>query len=183
MSRGIIACSLDDGDELIAARLTTGQDYVFIATRQGQGIRFAEGDVRPMGRPARGVRGINLAKDDQVVACIIAREKDLVLSISEFGYGKRTSIEAYRLQSRGGKGVINMKTTEKTGKVVAVISVTDESKLLVITERGRVIRIGSDGIRQTGRSAQGVRIIDTGDGDRVASVSLIENEHRSDVGE
>jgi DNA gyrase subunit A len=173
MSRGIIACSLDDGDELIAARLTTGQDYVFIATRQGQGIRFAEGDVRPMGRPARGVRGINLAKDDQVVACIIAREKDLVLSISEFGYGKRTSIEAYRLQSRGGKGVINMKTTKKTGPVVDVLNVKEDTDLMIITKEGKIIRIEAADIRQAGRSAQGVRLVKMDAGDAVADASVV----------
>jgi DNA gyrase subunit A len=101
-----------------------------------------------------------------------------MLSISECGYGKRTDVGMYRHQSRGGKGVINMKTTEKTGKVMGVVPVMDESKLLVITRKGKLIRIGSDGIRQTGRSAQGVRIIDTGDGDSVADVSLIEREQR-----
>jgi DNA gyrase subunit A len=180
---GIIAMGVDEGDNLIDVKLTDGTQKIFLATHDGMAILFDEADVRDMGRAARGVRGITLGKGDFVVSVSVCRGEELMLAVSEGGYGKRTQLSEYRFQGRGGKGVINMKTTEKTGKVVAVISVTDESKLLVITERGRVIRIGSDGIRQTGRSAQGVRIIDTGDGDRVASVSLIENEHRSDVGE
>jgi DNA gyrase subunit A len=174
MSRGIIACSLDDDDELIGARLTTGEDYIFIATKEGQAIRFAESDVRPMGRPARGVRGIHLVDKDEVVACVIAREKgDLMLSISELGYGKRTAIEVYRLQSRGGKGVINMKTTNKTGPVVDVLNVKEDTDLMIITKDGKIIRIESANIRQAGRSAQGVRLVKMEEGDSVADASVV----------
>ena len=141
-------------------------------------IVFEETDVRDMGRQARGVRGINLGAKDYVVSAAVVRGDEKMLSISEAGYGKRTDLDAYRFQSRGGKGVINMKTTEKTGNVVGAFPVTEDSKMLLITGRGRLIRVSTDEIRQTGRSAQGVKIIDTGDGDRVASVSLIEREQR-----
>ncbi len=173
---GIIAMGVDDDDELIAVQFTDGSKKIFLATHEGIAIVFAETDVRDMGRQARGVRGINLEEGDYVVTAAVMRGDEQVLSIAEGGYGKRTDLTAYRFQSRGGKGVINMKTTEKTGKVVGAFPVNDESKLLVITERGKLIRIACDSIRQTGRSAQGVKLIDTGDGDRVASVSLIERE-------
>jgi DNA gyrase subunit A len=173
---GIIAMGVDEDDELIAVQVTDGSKLIFLATHEGIAITFRESDVRDMGRQARGVRGITLESGDYVVTAAVMKGDEQVLSIAEGGYGKRTQITEYRRQSRGGKGVINMKTTEKTGKVVGAFPVTDESKLLVITERGKLIRIGCDSIRQTGRSAQGVKLIDTGDGDRVASVSLIEKE-------
>jgi DNA gyrase subunit A len=173
---GIIAMGVDDDDELIAVQVTDGSKKIFLATHEGIAITFRETDVRDMGRQARGVRGITLEGDDYVVTAAVMRGDEQVLSIAEGGYGKRTELSEYRLQTRGGKGVINMKTTEKTGKVVGAFPVNDESKLLVITERGKLIRIACDSIRQTGRSAQGVKLIDTGDGDRVASVSLIERE-------
>jgi DNA gyrase subunit A len=147
---------------------------IFLATHEGMAIVFEETGVRDMGRQARGVRGISLGEGDYVVSAAVMKGDEQVLSIAEGGYGKRTDLIAYRFQSRGGKGVINMKTTEKTGKVVGAFPVSDESKVLVISERGKLIRIGCDSIRQTGRSAQGVKLIDAGTGDRVASVSLIE---------
>jgi DNA gyrase subunit A len=182
-SNGIIAMGVDDGDELIAVQTTDGTKKIFLATHLGMAILFEESDVRDMGRQARGVRGISLGKDDYVVSVSVVTGDEQMLSISECGYGKRTDVGMYRHQSRGGKGVINMKTTEKTGKVMGVVPVMEESKLLVITRKGKLIRIGSDGIRQTGRSAQGVRIIDTGDGDSVADVSLIEREQREAAAE
>ena len=175
---GIIAMGVDDDDELIAVNTTDGTQKIFLATHEGMAIVFEEGGVRDMGRQARGVRGINLSAGDYVVSAAVMRGDEQVLSIAEGGYGKRTEVTAYRIQSRGGKGVINMKTTEKTGLVVGAFPVSDESKILVISEKGKLIRIGCDSIRQTGRSAQGVKIIDTGDGDRVAGVSLIEREVR-----
>jgi DNA gyrase subunit A len=171
---GIIAMGVDDDDELIAVAVTDGTKKIFLATHEGMAIVFEETDVRDMGRQARGVRGISLGAGDYVVSAAVMRGDEQVLSIAEGGYGKRTDLVAYRFQSRGGKGVINMKTTDKTGKVVGAFPVSDESKVLVISERGKLIRIGCDSIRQTGRSAQGVKLIDAGVGDRVASVSLIE---------
>ena len=129
-----------------------------------------------MGRATRGVRGIDLRKDDYVVAlcAVSADDSEKMLSVSEQGFGKQTSITTYRLQSRGGKGVINMKTTEKTGKVVAVFPVDEESEIMIITQQGMLIRIEADSIRKTGRSASGVRLIKTDGGDMVTSASLVD---------
>jgi len=170
---GIIALSVDEGDELISAQLSTGAQEVFIATREGMAIRFPEDGVRPMGRAARGVRGISLSAHDHVVSTEIVDTEDLVLSISELGYGKRTPVGIYRLQTRGGKGVINMKTTKKTGSVVAVLRVKETTDLMIITKEGKIIRIESDNIRQAGRSTQGVRLVRMEEGDAVAAASLV----------
>lgn len=129
-----------------------------------------------MGRATRGVRGISLRPDDYVVSVcpVSADDNERMLSVSEQGYGKQTSITTYRLQSRGGRGVINMKTTEKTGKVVAVFPVEDDSEIMIITQQAKLIRIEANHIRKTGRSAQGVRLIKTDEGDMVTSASLVE---------
>ncbi|MFN2500055.1 MAG: DNA gyrase subunit A [Pyrinomonadaceae bacterium] len=175
-SNGIIAINIDESDQLLDVVLTDGTKRIFIATHNGLAIRFDEKNVRPMGRATRGVRGINLRADDYVVSVcpVSADDSEKMLSVSELGYGKQTPITTYRLQSRGGKGVINMKTTEKTGKVVAVFPVDVESEIMIITQQGKLIRIEADSIRKTGRSAQGVRLIKTEEGDRVTSASLVE---------
>jgi DNA gyrase subunit A len=175
-SNGINAINVDDGDELLDVVLTDGKKRIFIATHNGLAIRFDESDVRPMGRATRGVRGIDLRKDDFVVSlCAVSPDdSERMLSVSEQGFGKQTKITDYRFQSRGGKGVINMKTTEKTGKVVAVFPVDDESEIMIITQQGKLIRIEAADIRKTGRGAQGVRLIKTDGGDRVTSASLVE---------
>jgi DNA gyrase subunit A len=170
---GIIALTLDEGDELISAQLSNGKQEVFIATERGMAIRFSEEDVRPMGRNARGVRGIDLEEGDRVVSTEILGEDDLILSISALGYGKRTPKTSYRLQSRGGKGVINMKTTAKTGAVVAVLRVKETTDLMIITKEGKIIRIESNEIRQAGRSTQGVRLVRMEEGDSVAAASVV----------
>jgi DNA gyrase subunit A len=173
MSRGIIALSLDEGDELIAARLSSGSDFIFLATHEGMAIRFSESDVRAMGRQARGVRAMGLEEGDYLVSAEVVGEEGLTLSISENGYGKRTPLNHYRLQSRAGKGVINMKTTHKTGKVVASLSVREDSDLMIITKDGKIIRIESAEIRQVGRSTQGVRVVRMEEGDQVAAACVI----------
>jgi len=175
-SGGIIAMGIDDGDELIAAEITDGEKKIFLATHEGMAICFDESDVRPMGRPAYGVRGITLGKNDYVISVAAVTDDTEMLSISEHGYGKRTELEEYRFQSRGGKGVINMKTSERNGLVVAVLPVTDDSQVLIITSQGKLIRVEAKGIRVSGRSTQGVKLIDTSDGDSVASASLIEQQ-------
>jgi DNA gyrase subunit A len=147
MSRGIIAIGLDDGDELMGVRMSNGTNCIFLASRNGQAIRFQESDVRPMGRPARGVRAMNLGKDDELVGMEVVGEEGLILSVSEMGYGKRTPLGYYRLTGRGGKGVINMKVTGKTGKVVAVMEVKEDSDIIIITKEGKIIRIESNEIR------------------------------------
>ena len=175
-TNGINAVNVDDDDELLDVVLTDGTKRIFIATHDGIAIRFDEEDVRPMGRAARGVRGIGLRAGDYVVSVcpVSADDSERMLSISEQGYGKQTKISDYRLQSRGGRGVINMKATEKTGKVVAVFPVEDESEMMIITQHGKLIRIEANDIRKTGRSASGVRLIKTEGGDRVTSASLLD---------
>ena len=173
MARGIIAVSLDEGDELIAARLTNGDNYIFLGSHDGQAIRFAEGQVRAMGRPARGVRGMDLEEGDYLVGMEIVEEEGLILSISENGFGKRTRLTDYRLQSRGGKGVINMKTSTRNGKVVGILSVKEDSDLMIVSKNGKIIRLESAEIRQAGRSTQGVRLVRMEDDDQVAAASVI----------
>jgi DNA gyrase subunit A len=175
-ANGINAINIDDGDELLNVFVTDGTKQIFIATHDGMAIRFDETDARPLGRVARGVRGIALRKDDFVVsACAVSKdESERMLSISEQGFGKQTKVGTYRLQSRAGKGVINMKTTKKTGKVVAVFPVDENSEVIIITQQAKLIRLETDQIRQTGRSAQGVMLIRMNDGDMVTSASLID---------
>ncbi len=176
MSRGIIAMNVDDGDELIGAKQTTGQDTIFLATHEGMAIRFPESDVRDMGRQARGVRAMALAKGDYIVGVEVVGEKELILSVTEKGYGKRTPITQYRLQSRAGKGVINVKTTARNGKVVSSLSVTEDSEVMLITQQGKIARLDSAKIRESGRSSQGVRLINLGEDDQLAAACLIRAE-------
>jgi DNA gyrase subunit A len=181
-SNGIIAINVDEGDCLLDVVLTDGTKRIFIATHNGLAIRFDEKNVRPMGRATRGVRGIDLRQDDYVVSVcpVSAEDKERMLSVSEQGYGKQTPITTYRLQSRGGKGVINMKTTEKTGKVVAVFPVEDDAEIMIITQQGKLIRLEAADIRKTGRSAQGVRLIKTDPNDKVTSASLVEADEETE---
>jgi DNA gyrase subunit A len=176
LSRGIIAMSIEEGDELIAARLTSGRDTVFLATHEGMAIRFPESDVRDMGRQAYGVYSMDLEKGDYIVGMQVVGDKELILSVTEKGYGKRTQITAYRLQSRAGKGVINVKTAERNGKVVGVLSVTDESEVMIISAQGKITRLDAGSIRESGRSAQGVRLINLEEGDVVAAACLVKSE-------
>ena len=175
-ANGINAINIDEGDELLNVFVTDGTKQIFIATHEGMAIRFDENDARPLGRVARGVRGINLRAEDFVVsACAVSTdESERMLSISEQGFGKQTKVGTYRLINRAGRGVINMKTTKKTGKVVAVFPVDENSEVIIITQQAKLIRLDTDKIRQTGRSAQGVKLINVNDGDMVTSASLID---------
>ncbi|HCT62144.1 MULTISPECIES: DNA gyrase subunit A [Acidobacterium] len=187
MARGIIAIGIDEEDELMGATITDGSQIVFLATHEGMAIRFDENDVRSMGRPARGVRGIDLGKKDHVVG-MAATPKDrgvgddgkacacLILSVTQNGYGKRTDVDEYRLQTRGGKGVINVKTTAKNGKVVSIQLVDDTSELMVISQYGKIIRIDTKGVRAAGRSTQGVRLLNLDTEDKVAAAVVIPPE-------
>jgi DNA gyrase subunit A len=181
MSRGIIALSLDEGDELLGARLTLGDNYIFLGTHEGKAIRFQESDVRAMGRPARGVRAMDLAEGDYIIGAEVVEKEGLILSISESGYGKRTELEEYRLTARGGKGVINMKVTPRIGKVVAILSVKEDTDLMIITRDGKIIRLESGEIRQAGRSTQGVRLVRMEEGDQVAGAAVIPDEETGTV--
>jgi len=230
MSRGIIAIGVDKDDELIAVRVTDGKQVIFLATHDGLSIRFNEGDVRSMGRPAYGVRGVDLRKDDYVVGVAVtpsaearnqqrrdlavaagltkdaekaiaaapATEQEqldsaaraklekldeklglapcLILTVTEHGYGKRTDVDAYRLQSRGGKGVINLKATPKVGKVSSIQLVTETSELMVISQFGKIIRMDTKTIREAGRSTQGVRLLSLDADDKVAAAVVIPPE-------
>ena len=175
-SNGIIAMGVDEGDELMTVELTDGKKKIFIATNEGMAICFEEDDVRDMGRQARGVRGITLQGDDSVISVVAVNGDEQMLSVTSNGFGKQTALKEYRIQSRGGKGVINIKTTERNGKVVAVMPVTKDSEVLIITSQGKLIRIEAEQIRATGRSAQGVKLIDASGGDTVASASLVEQQ-------
>jgi len=201
---GIIAISLDPNDELIGAKLTDGKQMVFLASRDGQATLFRETEVRSMGRNAGGVNGMDLAKDDFVVSMdavqpdfgIIAKEYNkttqdldelesdeiresltsLMLTVAEKGYGKRTPLAEYRVTSRGGKGVINLKSTERNGPVVAALQVREDSDVMIITGHGKVIRVHAAEIREAGRSTQGVRLLRLEEGDRIAAAAAIFEE-------
>ena len=175
-SRGIVAMKIEEGDELIGAQLTSGRETIFLATHEGMAIRFLERDVRDMGRAAYGVYGMDLDKDDYIVGMEIVGEKELILTVTEKGFGKRTAITEYRLQSRAGKGVINLKTAERNGKVVGVLSVTEESEVMLISQQGKINRLDANDIRESGRSAQGVRLIRLDEGDQVAAACLAKSE-------
>jgi len=174
---GIIAMGVEDGDAVIAVRVTDGSGEIFIGTRGGMAIRFPETDVRPMGRTAYGVRGISLRDEDYVVAMEGVAPGGTLMTVTEHGYGKRTEIDEYRVQSRGGVGVINIATSERNGKVVGVAYVQDDDELLVITQQGMIIRTPTNDVRAIGRATQGVRLIEVEGDDRVVSVArLVEKE-------
>ena len=175
-ARGIIAMNLPDDDELIAAQLTSDKETIVLGTHDGLCIRFGNEDVRQMGRVAYGVRGIRLREGDYVVGMIAAEEEGMILSVTERGYGKRTQIGEYRIQSRGGQGIINVKTTKRNGKVVAIMQVDGDSGLLVITGQGKLIRVVASSIRGVGRSSQGVKLIDLEPEDYVTAATLVEAE-------
>ncbi len=187
MSRGIIAIGIESEDELVAANCTDGNQIVFLATHEGKAIRFEEGDVRSMGRQAYGVRGMNLDRGDYIVGMAVTpkerkkakggeAESNLILSVTEQGYGKRTDVDEYRLTNRGGKGVINLKTTARNGKVVSIMLVNELSEVMVISQFGKIIRIDTKTVRESGRSAQGVRLLHLEEGDRLAAASIIPPE-------
>jgi DNA gyrase subunit A len=170
---GIIAMGVEAGDAVIAVQLTDGSAEVFIGTRNGMAIRFPEVDVRPMGRTAYGVRGITLRDDDYVVAMEAVRPGGTLLTVTEQGYGKRTEIDEYRVQSRGGVGVINISTTDRNGPVVGVAYVQDGDELLLITQQGMILRMETGGVRAIGRATQGVRLIDIEGNDKVVSIAKL----------
>jgi DNA gyrase subunit A len=206
---GIIAISLDEKDELIGAKLTDGKQMIFLASHDGQAILFRETEVRSMGRGAGGVNGMDLAKDDYVVSMdavqpdfeIIRKEykketqdldelesdqireslTSLMLTVAEKGYGKRTPLAEYRVTSRGGKGVINLKSTDRNGPVVAALQVREDSDVMIITGQGKVIRVHSGEIREAGRSTQGVRLLRLEEGDRIAAAAAILEEEEAAV--
>jgi len=179
---GIIALTIDEGDSLIEARLTNGERDLLLASRNGKSIRFPETDVRSVGRPARGVRGISLAEDDEVVGLqsVTANTALALVTVTENGYGKRTDISEYRVQSRGGKGIITIKTSERNGHVVAIRMVEDESDLMFITNRGKLLRTKVKNIRAIGRNTQGVRMMVLEDDELIVSVAKLAEKDTAD---
>ena len=179
---GIIAMGVEEGDSVIAVSISDGNSEIFIGTQDGMAIRFPESDVRPMGRNAYGVRGISLRDDDEVVAMEVLAPGGTILSVTEQGYGKRTELDEYRVQSRGGVGIINIQTSERNGKVVGVTQVTGEDELMLITQQGKILRMASSNIRSIGRATQGVRLIDIEGEDRAVSIARLaeKDEERLD---
>ena len=176
-SGGILAINLDPGDELIGAKLTDGEQDLFLTTRLGMAIRFSESDIRPMGRNARGVRGISLSRDDHVVGMEIVEDQMDILVVTEKGYGKRTPASAYRKQGRGGKGLITVRITQRNGAIVSVRQVSDDDDLMIVTDKGKIIRLRVSDISIVGRITQGVKLIDIeGDERVVAAAPLAEEE-------
>jgi DNA gyrase subunit A len=174
---GIIAADVEPGDAVMAVSLTDGSQEIFLGTRNGMAIRFREGDVRAMGRNARGVRGISLREGDAVVAMEVVQPPGTILTVTEHGYGKRTELEEYRVQSRGGVGIINIATTDRNGHVVGMAFVQDQDELLLITQQGKILRMVTRDIRAIGRNTQGVRLIDMEGDDRVVSIArLVEKD-------
>ena len=173
---GLNAITLDDGEDLIDVKLTDGHSSIILATRNGLAIHFSEDDVRPMGRTAHGVRGILLGVDDIVVSMDTVPENGEVLTATEEGMGKRTMASEYRVQTRGGKGVINLRVTEKTGHVVGALVLLPQQEIIMVTAAGLIIRLTADGISKFGRNAQGVKLIDLNGADKVVAIAVVEEE-------
>ena len=190
---GIIAVNLNEDDRLIDVVYTTGNDHVLLSTARGMAIRFDENDARVMGRSAAGVKGIDLADDDEVIGLVRAEAGADLLTVTERGYGKRTPIDEYlvqsesgvRPQSRGGKGRIDIRTTARNGRAVAVLAVREDDGLMFVTERGLIVRIAAESVRQTGRGTQGVRVVNLKEGDRLISMARVaeSGDEEADGGE
>jgi DNA gyrase subunit A len=177
---GIIAMGVEADDALITAQISDGNGDIFIGTQDGMAIRFPESDVRPMGRTAYGVRGISLREGDAVVAMEVVTPGATLLTVSENGYGKRTELDEYRVQSRGGVGIINIHTTDRNGRVVGIAYVHDDDELMLISQQGKVLRMVVRDIRTIGRATQGVRLIDMEPEDRVVSVARLAEREDED---
>jgi len=174
MKGGIYAIDIRGGDKLIEARLTDGSNDIILGSLYGKAIRFNESDARPMGRKTRGVRGMRLQDDeDKVIGMIVIKRSGTVLAVSENGFGKRTGIDAYPLRKRGGKGVLTIRTTEKVGKMLSIKEVVDTDDLMIITQRGIMIRQSVSKIRSIGRATQGVKLIRLDENDSIASVTRV----------
>jgi DNA gyrase subunit A len=176
---GILAITLEDGDEVMGARRTDGQREVLLSTKAGMIIRFPEDEVRPMGRTAAGVRGIDVDEGDQVIAAETVKEGVTVLTVTERGYGKRTPLDEYRLQGRAGKGIIDIKTAGRNGSVVGMLQVREGDDILVVTTKGKIIRVHADEVTSQGRNTMGVRIIDLDPDDQVGNIARVEAEQAS----
>ena len=183
-SNGINAVNLDEGDKLIAVALTDGQKDIFLASRQGKAIRFSEADARAMGRVTRGVRGMNIDSGDEVISMEVVdptASGSTIFTITENGYGKRTDLDEYRGQSRGGKGLITIKTTTRNGLVVGVMQVSDDNQLMVITDQGKILRVPVAGFSVIGRNTQGVRVMVTETQETIVAVAKLAERDDDDI--
>jgi DNA gyrase subunit A len=175
-SVGIVAVKMREGDELIAVRVTSGEEDIFISTRQGKSIRFHESELRSMGRVATGNIGIRMEPGDEAVGMEALGDGATILTVTENGYGKRTRTEEYRPQSRGGKGIFTIKATERNGPVVYSCQVTDQDQLMIITGHGKIIRLRAGDISVIGRNTQGVKLIDLGENEKAVGVATVVDE-------
>ena len=169
----VVAVTIREGDELIGASLSSGSNDIILVTRNGFSIRFNERQVRDMGRSASGVKGISLRTNDVVIGMVVVKREDTLLTIAENGLGKRSKVSDYRTQSRGGKGIIAMKVTEKTGTLVSVLEVVDNDDIIIITEKGVVIRQDISKVSVIGRNTQGVKLIRLDEDDKISDVAKI----------
>ncbi|WP_456473616.1 DNA gyrase subunit A [Desulfolithobacter sp.] len=180
LRKGKIALTIREDDEILSAAITSGEDEIFLVTRNGMSIRFHESDVRTMGRTAAGVKGITLGEGDEVVGMVVLQGDESILTVTENGYGKRTAVSEYKLQNRGGKGVFAIKTSERNGMVVGALQVEDTDQVMMIANSGKVIRIPVDTIRIIGRNTQGVRLINLDKGEKVVAMSMLAREEEVD---
>jgi len=179
---GINAIKIEYYDELIGVRATNGEKDIILSTRDGMSIRFNEKNVREMGRTARGVRGINLKPGDEVVSVGVVEKDSSLLTVTEKGFGKKTRAEEYRVQSRGGKGIKTIKITEKNGRVLGVLQVTRDDEIILISEKGQIIRMKASDLRMIGRATQGVRLMKLDEDDKVVSFARVA-ERETEEGE
>jgi DNA gyrase subunit A len=175
-ANGIIAIHLDEGDELISTKLSDGQQHLFIGTKMGKAIHFPETQIREIGRTARGIKGIKISKEDDVVGMEVVALNTQILTVTSNGYGKRTQASEYRIQNRGGSGIFTVKRTLKTGDVVGIKTVSEEDELMVISDKGKIIRLKAVDIPIQGRATQGVRLIALEEGERVVAVARLAEE-------
>ena len=180
LRKGKFGLTIRDDDEILSAAITSGDDEIFLVTKQGLSIHFHESDVRAMGRLAAGVKGITLAEGDAVAGVAVLKSDDSILTVTENGYGKRTAVSEYRLQSRGGKGLFTIKTSERNGQVVGVLPVVDEDQVMLVANSGKIIRMPMDSVRLIGRNTQGVRLINLEEDEYVVDMSILAREEEMD---
>ena len=181
---GIYAIKLNDGDDLIEARLSDGANDIILGTQMGMAIRFQETEVREMGRNTMGVRGINLGKDDAVIGMVVVKREGTLLAVSELGFGKRTDIREYRVSHRSGKGIKTFKVSDKTGALVSIMEVVDDDDLMLITDKGVVLRIHVGNIKSIGRNTMGVRVMRLDSGAKVSDVArIVKTDDEDEAGE
>ena len=188
LRKGKFGLTIKEDDEILSASITSGDDHIFLVTKNGKSIHFPESDVRTMGRLAAGVKGITLVDDDEVVGVVVRDSDDSILTVTENGYGKRTAVSEYRTQKRGGKGVFAISTSDRNGKVVGALQVLDDDQVMLIANSGKVIRMPMHTVRIIGRNTQGVRLINLDKGEKVVGLSIlardseVENEELGDEG-